>query len=122
MGHSQFAEYIGARGPNTQVNAACASTTQAIAIAEDWIRNGRCRRVVVVAADNVTGDNLMEWVGAGFLAPWVPLPPTTVWMKPPYPSTNDGTAPSLGMGACALVVESEDAVQERVACAALWRC
>ena len=25
MGHSQFAELIGARGPNTQVNAACAS-------------------------------------------------------------------------------------------------
>ena len=30
MGHSQFAELIGARGPNTQVNAACASTTQAV--------------------------------------------------------------------------------------------
>ena len=37
MGHSQFAEMIGARGPNTQVNAACASTTQAVAVAEDWI-------------------------------------------------------------------------------------
>ena len=53
MGHSQFAELIGARGPNTQVNAACASTTQAVALAEDWIRAGRCRRVVVVAADDV---------------------------------------------------------------------
>jgi acyl transferase domain-containing protein len=42
MGHSQFAEFIGARGPNTQVNAACASTTQAITVAEDWIRAGRC--------------------------------------------------------------------------------
>ncbi len=47
MGHSQFAEIIGARGPNTQVNAACASTTQAIAVAEDWIRTRRCRRVIV---------------------------------------------------------------------------
>ncbi len=56
MGHSQFAEYIGARGPNTHVNAACASTASAIALAEDWIRSGRCRRVVVVAADNVTSD------------------------------------------------------------------
>jgi 3-oxoacyl-(acyl-carrier-protein) synthase len=53
MGHSQFAELIGARGPNTQVNAACASTTQAIAIAEDWIATGRCRRVVIVSADDV---------------------------------------------------------------------
>ena len=32
MGHSQFAEYIGARGPNTQVNAACASTSVCIAM------------------------------------------------------------------------------------------
>jgi 3-oxoacyl-(acyl-carrier-protein) synthase len=47
MGHSQFAEYIGARGPNTQINSACASGTQALAIAEDWIRAGRCRRVVL---------------------------------------------------------------------------
>ena len=49
MGHSQFAEHIGARGPNTQVNAACASTTQAVALAEDWIRAGRCRRVIIVS-------------------------------------------------------------------------
>ena len=47
MGHSQFAELIGARGPNTQINAACASTTQALCVAEDWIRTGRARRVVV---------------------------------------------------------------------------
>ena len=61
-------EHLRARGPNTQVNAACASTTQAIALAEDWIRSGRCRRVIVIGADNVTSDNLLEWVGAGFLA------------------------------------------------------
>ncbi len=68
MGHSQFAEIIGARGPNTQVNAACASTTQALSLAEDWIRAGRCRRVVVVSADDVTSDTLLPWVAAGFLA------------------------------------------------------
>jgi len=59
MGHSQFADLIGARGPNTQVNAACASTTQALSVAEDWIRAGRCRRVVVVSADDATGERLM---------------------------------------------------------------
>ena len=52
MGHSQFAEFIGARGPNTAINAACASTTQAVGLAEDWIRAGRCRRVIVVSADD----------------------------------------------------------------------
>jgi hypothetical protein len=68
MGHSQFAELIGARGPNTQINSACASTTQAVALAEDWIRAGRCRRVVIVAADDASSDRLLPWIGAGFLA------------------------------------------------------
>ena len=68
MGHSQFAEFIGARGPNTQINCACASTSQALSLAEDWIRAGRCKRVVVVSADDVTSDHLMGWIGTGFLA------------------------------------------------------
>jgi malonyl CoA-acyl carrier protein transacylase len=112
MGHSQFAEYIGARGPNTQVNAACASTTQALGIAEDWIRNGRCRRVIVIAADDVTGEHLMEWVGAGFLALGAAATDDRVDEAAlPFDKRRHGTI--LGMGACALVVESEDAVQER---------
>ncbi len=112
MGHSQFAEYIGARGPNTQVNAACASTTQAIAMAEDWIRNGRCRRVIVIAADDVTGDHLLEWVGAGFLTLGAAATDDRVDEAAlPFDRRRHGTI--LGMGACALVVESEDAVQER---------
>ena len=68
MGHSQFAELIGARGPNTQVNAGCASTALALSLAEDWIRAGRCRRVVVVSADDVTSYTLLPWTGSGFLA------------------------------------------------------
>ncbi len=112
MGHSQFAEYIGARGPNTQVNAACASTTQAIAIAEDWIRSGRCRRVIVIAADAVTSDNLMEWVGAGFLAVGAAATDDRVDEAAiPFDRRRHGTL--MGMGACALVIESEDAVRER---------
>ena len=67
MGHSQFAELIGARGPNTQINSACASTTQAVALAEDWIRAGRCRRVIIIAADDVTSDR-----PAGVDRRWLP--------------------------------------------------
>jgi len=112
MGHSQFAEYIGARGPNTQVNAACASTTQAIALAEDWIRSGRCRRVIVIGADNVTSDHLLEWVGAGFLASGAAATDDRVEEAAlPFDRRRHGTL--IGMGACALVVESEDAVRER---------
>ena len=112
MGHSQFAEYIGARGPNTQVNAACASTVQAIGLAEDWIRSGRCRRVLVVAGDNVTSDHLLEWVGAGFLSLGAAATDDRVEEAAlPFDKRRHGTL--MGMGACALVVESEDAVRER---------
>ena len=112
MGHSQFAEYIGARGPNTHVNAACASTAQGVALAEDWIRNGRCRRVIVLGADDVTGENLMGWVGAGFLATGAAATDDKVEEAAlPFDRRRHGTL--LGMGACALVVESEDAVRER---------
>ena len=112
MGHSQFAELIGARGPNTQVNAACASTTQAVALAEDWIRSGRCRRVIVIGGDNVTSDNLIEWIGTGFLAVGATATDDRIdAVALPFDRRRHGTV--LGMGACALVVESEDAMRER---------
>jgi hypothetical protein len=112
MGHSQFAEYIGARGPNTHVNVACASTASAIALAEDWIRAGRCRRVVVVAADNVTSDAMIEWIGAGFIASGAGATDERVEDAAlPFDRRRHGTL--VGMGACALVVESQDAVEER---------
>jgi 3-oxoacyl-(acyl-carrier-protein) synthase len=112
MGHSQFAEYIGARGPNTHVNAACASTAQGVALAEDWIRNGRCRRVIVLGADDVTSENLMGWVGSGFLATGAAATDDKVEEAAlPFDRRRHGTL--LGMGACALVVESEDAARER---------
>ena len=66
MGHSQFASWIGARGPNLAINNACASTPAAFAIAEDWMARGRCDRVIIVSGDDSTSDTLMPWVGAGF--------------------------------------------------------
>jgi len=112
MGHSQFAELIGARGPNTHVNSACASTTLAVATAEDWIRTGRCGRVIIIAADDVSSENLLEWIGAGFLATGAATTETDVTLAAiPFDRRRNGMI--LGMGACALVVESEDAVRER---------
>ncbi|MFN8193922.1 MAG: SDR family NAD(P)-dependent oxidoreductase [Nocardioidaceae bacterium] len=112
MGHSQFADLIGARGPNTQVNAACASTTQALSVAEDWIRSGRCRRVVVVSADDATGDRLMPWIGAGFLASGAAATDANVEdAATPFDRRRHGMI--IGMGAAALVVESAEAARER---------
>ncbi len=112
MGHSQFAEHIGARGPNTHVNAACASTTHAVAVAEDWIRAGRARRVVIVSGDDVTDGSLSHWIPTAMLASGA----ATTEGDPrqailPFDRRRNGMI--MGMGAAALVVESENALRER---------
>ncbi len=112
MGHSQFAEYIGARGPNTHVNAACASTAHAISLAEDWIRSGRCRRVLVVSGDDVTSPHLIDWMGASFLAMGAGATDERAEEAAlPFDRRRHGMI--MGIGAAALVIESEDAVRER---------
>ncbi len=112
MGHSQFAEFIGARGPNTQINSACASTSQAVALAEDWIHAGRCRRVIIVSADDVTSDHSIEWFGAGFLASGAAATDEVVEeAATPFDRRRHGLI--VGMGAAGLVVESADAAEER---------
>ncbi len=112
MGHSQFAEYIGARGPNTHVNAACSTTTHALSIAEDWIRQGRCRRVVVIAGDDITSPNLISWIGTSLFASGAATTEGDVRMAAlPFDKRRNGMI--MGMGAAALVVETEDAARER---------
>ncbi len=112
MGHSQFAELIGARGPNTQINAACATTAQGVALAEDWIRAGRCRRVIIISADDVTSDNMLEWFGPGFLASGAAATDEVVEDAAiPFDRRRHGLI--VGMGAAALVVESAEAARER---------
>jgi len=112
MGHSQFAEFIGARGPNTQINSACATTTQGLTLAQDWIRAGRCSRVIVISADDVTSDHMLEWFGPGFLASGAAATDETVPEAAiPFDRRRHGLI--IGMGAAALVVESAAAARER---------
>jgi len=112
MAHGQLAELIGARGPNTHINAACASTTQAIALAEDWIRAGRCRRVLIVAADDVTSDMMLPWIGSAFLASGAAATDESVEDAAlPFDRRRHGMI--LGMGAAGLVVESAASARER---------
>ena len=112
MGHSQFAEYIGARGPNTQINSACATTSTALSLAEDWIRAGRCRRVIILSADDVTSDNMIEWFGAGFLASGAAATDDKVEeAATPFDKRRHGLI--IGMGAAALMIESAEGARER---------
>ncbi|MHA1557366.1 MAG: beta-ketoacyl synthase N-terminal-like domain-containing protein, partial [Candidatus Heimdallarchaeota archaeon] len=112
MGHSQFAQFIRARGPNTQVNAACSSTTVAIGIAEDWIRNGRCKRVIVIAADDITSEETFQWFGSGFLAVGAATTSDKV-EEAALPFDNRRHGMIVGMGAVGIVLESESSMNER---------
>ena len=112
MAHSQVAQLIGARGPNTAVNAACASSTQAAAIAQDWLRTGRCKRVIVCSADNVTSDRLLKWLGGGFMAAGAASTNDIIEETAlPFDARRHGLI--LGMGANAMVLESADGAAER---------
>jgi malonyl CoA-acyl carrier protein transacylase len=112
MGHAQLAELIGARGPNLQLNAACASTTLAVGLAEDWIRRGRCRRVLVVAADDITNPRLAPWLVGGLLATGAVTTEGALERAAlPFDRRRNGMIP--GMGAAGLVIESEAVAAER---------
>ena len=117
MGHSQFAQHVGIRGPNTTINLACASATAAFGVAEDWIANDRCDRVVIISADDVTGDDLWEWIGSGFAASGAAATSNVIEEAAlPFDRRRNGLV--LGMGAAAFVVEkNQNQMQEEFS---LW--
>ena len=112
MGHSQFAQYSGIRGPNTIINLACASATAAFGVAEDWLNADRVDRVVIISADDVTGDDMWEWIGGGFAASGAAATHNVVEETAlPFDRRRNGLV--LGMGAAAFVVERNSEAQER---------
>ena len=112
MGHSQFAQYVGIRGPNTTINLACASTTAAFGVAEDWLANDRCDRVVIISGDDVTGDSLWEWIGSGFAASGAAATGNVIEETAlPFDKRRNGLI--LGMGAAAFVVERKSEAEKR---------
>ena len=112
MGHSQFAQYSGIRGPNTIINLACASATAAFGVAEDWLNADRVDRVVIISADDVTGDDMWEWIGGGFAASGAAATHNVVEETAlPFDRRRNGLI--LGMGAAAFVVERNSEAEER---------
>ena len=112
MGHAQFAQYTGIRGPNSTINVACASATAAFSIAEDWLANDRVDRVVVISADNVTGPDLWSWIGAGFAASGAASTSRVVEEAAlPFDRRRNGLV--LGMGAASFVIERHSEAAER---------
>ncbi len=112
MANSQLAEIVQAKGPNLHINAACAGTTVALGVATDWIRTGRCRRVVVIAADNPSSDKLLPVVGIGFLALGAATTkPSVADAALPFDKRRSGML--LGAGAVGIVVEADACASAR---------
>jgi 3-oxoacyl-(acyl-carrier-protein) synthase len=112
LGNAQLAQLAGCRGPNTQTNAACAGTTQAIAMAQDMLISGRAQRVVVVAGDNASGDTLLPWLGSGFRALGAACTKQAVEdAAMPFDKRRSGLL--LGAGGIGMVLETEESVLER---------
>lgn len=112
LGNSQLAQLAGCRGPNTQTNAACAGTTQAIAMAQDMLISGRAQRVVVVAGDNASGETLLPWLGSGFRALGAATTQAAVEDAAlPFDKRRSGLL--LGAGGIGMVLETEMSSMER---------
>ena len=109
---SQFAQWVGAKGPAMHISAACASTTQAVHTAECWLRAGKAKRVVVIAADDITNDIVQEWTMPGFLASGTASTKENVAEAAlPFDKRRDGLI--VGAGAVAMVIEDETLVRNR---------
>ena len=112
LGSAHFAQLIKAKGPNIQMSGACASTTQAVGVAEDWIRTGRCERVIVVGGEAATSEVQSPWIASGFLALGAASVKDVVADgAKPFDADRNGTI--LGSGAVSLVIEQASSVHER---------
>jgi 3-oxoacyl-(acyl-carrier-protein) synthase len=112
LGNAQLAQIIKARGPNMQTNAACAGSTQAVALAFDMIQVGRAERMIVIAGDNAASDTLMPWLGNGFRA----LGAATISNKitdAAIPFNGRRRGMILGAGGIGMVLESEEGARRR---------
>ncbi|KAL7519341.1 hypothetical protein ACHAWX_004108 [Stephanocyclus meneghinianus] len=114
LGNAQLAQLAGCRGPNTQTNAACAGTTQAIGMAQDMLISGRAERVVVVAGDNGSGATLLPWLGCGFRALGAATTKEAVEDAAcPFDLRRSGMI--IGAGGIGMVLETEASCQGRMA-------
>jgi acyl transferase domain-containing protein/NAD(P)-dependent dehydrogenase (short-subunit alcohol dehydrogenase family)/acyl carrier protein len=107
-----LAMLINARGPNFQINAACSSTSNAITIAEDFIRSGRVKRMIIVGADDPTSKTNLPYLGAGFLCTGAATNEADLY-KAALPFDNRRNGMLMGAGAVGIVLETQDEVEKR---------
>lgn len=107
-----LAYLLNARGPNFQLNAACSSTSNAITIAEDFIRSGRVQRMIVVGADDPSSKTNLPILGAGFLCTGAATNEGDLYQAAvPFDRRRNGMI--VGAGAVGLILETQAAAEQR---------
>ncbi|HYD40902.1 MAG TPA: SDR family NAD(P)-dependent oxidoreductase [Anaeromyxobacter sp.] len=110
--NNRLARSVNARGPNFQLNAACSSTCTAILLAEELIRGGRAKRMVVIGADDPTSAAALPYLGAGFLATGACTSEGDLYEAAvPFDRRRNGMI--MGAGAVGIVVERQDECTRR---------
>ncbi len=109
MGAARLARQLGVRGPNTTINTACASGTDALGHALSMIRLGHARAVLVGGAEAmITPLSLSSMGRLGALSKHNDDPAHACR---PFDVQRDGFI--LGEGSGVLLIESEEAALER---------
>ncbi|MEN2775698.1 SDR family NAD(P)-dependent oxidoreductase [Acetivibrio clariflavus] len=110
--NNRLAQLIGATGPNMYLNTACASNASAITVAEDLIKAGHARRMIVIGADISSTKDLLPWFGAGFSSIGA-LTECDNLFEAAVPFDNRRSGMILGSGATGIVIERESDVLRR---------
>jgi 3-oxoacyl-(acyl-carrier-protein) synthase len=87
-------------------------STQAVAFAYDMIQAGRAERMIVIAGDSAASDNLMPWLGNGFLALGAATTQSDISLAA-LPFDNRRTGMILGSGSVGMVLETEAGAKQR---------
>ena len=110
--NNRLAQFINAFGPNFQINAACSSAATAITLAEELIRSGRVKRMLVVGADAPTSEGLLPYIGGGFLATGACSTEGDLYEAAvPFDKRRNGMI--MGAGAIGIVVEAKSECDRR---------
>ena len=68
LAHSQFARLIGACGPALHISGSGLAFEQALSVAQDWLKLAKANRVIIIAADEPSCEQLQEWLNSAFIA------------------------------------------------------
>jgi 3-oxoacyl-(acyl-carrier-protein) synthase len=105
--NAHLAQLIQAKGPNIYIDTACSSTVSALSLAQDWIRLGRCTKVVIIGAECSSQSDLLPYLAYGFHSIKVL---TTDGMNSIDPFGTNRSGMILGSGAFAMLLEKEESI------------